>query len=126
MYHPYHHPAVQRLAACIPTAYRLIPYRGRKVTKPVLRLAYADDLPPLVIRYRGGVWTSAPHQEYCLNHTSYLERLLGTPEAQVVQRDIIDPVQLVQVLQNRQQIRRFASILIATAMTELFLRQCLS
>ena len=123
MYHPYHHAAVQRLAFSIPTPYRLIPYRGTKVTKPVLRLAYADDLPPQVVRQRGGVWTSVPHQEYCLNQTSYLERLLGTPEAQVVQRGIIDPVQLTQVLQNRQQVRMFTSILIATAMTELFLRQ---
>ena len=123
MCHPYHHTAVQRLAASIPSAYRLIVYRGVKVTKPILRIAYADDLPPQVVRHRSGMWTSAPHQEYCLNHTSYLAQLLGTQEAQVVQRDIIDPVQLTQVLQNRQQTRRFASILIATAMTELFLRQ---
>src|SRR5579859_3009601 len=46
MIHPYHHHAVQQVGRHIPAAYRLIPYKGMRVVKPVLRMAFADLLPP--------------------------------------------------------------------------------
>jgi asparagine synthase (glutamine-hydrolysing) len=121
--HPYHHVAVQRLAASLPTAYRLLPYRGKKVVKPVLRYAFADSLPPRAVRQRRGPWLSVPHQDYCLHQTSYLAQLLGSATSQVVQRGFIDPIQLQRVLDDPQMLRTHYKPIIATAMTELYLRQ---
>jgi hypothetical protein len=121
--HPYHHIAVQRLAASIPAAYRLLPYRGRKVVKPVLRWAFAGKLPPQAVRQRRGPWLSFPHQDYCIQQASYLAQLIGSPTSQVVQRGIVDSGQLQRVLDDHQLLRAYYKAVIATAMTELFLRQ---
>ncbi len=120
--HPYHQAAVQQLSASLPNAYRLIPFQGMKVVKPVLRLAYASCLPPSVVRYRRGAWLSVPSQEYCISFAPYLARLLSSPTSQVVQQGIIDPLQLQKVLSSERSIRTYYKVLIATAMTELFLR----
>lgn len=121
--HPYHHIAVQRLVASIPSAYRLLPYRGRKVVKPVLRWAFAGKLPPCAVRQGRGPWLSAPHQDYCIQQASYLAQLIGSPTSQVLQRGIVDPIQLRQVLEDQQMLRAHYKAIIATAMTELYLRQ---
>ena len=121
--HPYHHISVQRLAKSLPGAYRLLAYRGQKVTKPVLRLAFANSLPACTIRQRRGPWSSVPHQEYCIGQASYLAHIIGSETSQVVQRGFVDPHHLQRVLTNQQQIRAYYKAIIATTMTELFLRQ---
>lgn len=119
--HPFYAPAIQDLARSIPTAYRLLPIQGMKVTKPVLRLAWKDVLPPAVLRYRRSAWTRVPHQDYCIRHASDLMELLTRKEAHVVQRGIVDPARTQEVLSRTRDIRAWYDVLIATAMTELFL-----
>ena len=123
MIHAYHHRAVQQVARSIPAAYRLIPYRGMRVVKPVLRLAFAGLLPALILRQKRGGWLSVPSQEYCLEQRDSLLSLLGDESTQVGMLGILDPQALRKVLSSRQLTRKYAKELIATAMTELFLRQ---
>jgi asparagine synthase (glutamine-hydrolysing) len=123
MVHPYHHQTVQQVASRVPAAYRLIPYRGLRVTKPVLRLAWTDLLPPLILRQKRGGWLSVPSQEYCVNHRKALLDLLADTRTRLGELGILDTQALRSVLENHQLTRKYAKELIATAMTELFLRQ---
>jgi asparagine synthase (glutamine-hydrolysing) len=123
MIHPYHHRAVQHVASRIPAAYRLIPYRGMRVVKPVLRLAFSDLLPLQILRQKRGGWLSVPSQEYCVNHREILLGLLADARTQLRLLGILDAEALRQVLENHQLTRMYAKELIATAMTELFVRQ---
>jgi asparagine synthase (glutamine-hydrolysing) len=123
MVHPYHHSAVQQVGRRVPAAYRLIPYRGMRVVKPVLRLAFADRLPPLILRQKRGGWLSVPGQDSCLTYIPELLDLLGDEQAQLRKLGILDPKPLREVLSSHQLTRYYAKELIATAMTELFLRQ---
>jgi hypothetical protein len=119
--HPYFSSAIQHLSQSIPAAYRLLPVQGLKVTKPILHLAWAGILPPSVLRYRRSRWVSVPHQEYCIHHAADLAQLIGKGSAQVVQRGLVDPERVQEVLGCVRDIRAWYDILIATAMTELFL-----
>jgi hypothetical protein len=103
-----------------------------RIAKPVLRLSFADVLPPLVVRHRQSPWLSVPHQEYCLHAAPYLLQLLGKPTSQLVQRGILDPTQLQKFFTDGRlgesasrdvRIRSYYNGVIACAMTELFLRQ---
>ncbi len=123
MIHTYHHRAVQQVAMSIPAAYRLIPYRGMRVVKPVLRLAFAGLLPPPILRQKRGGWLSVPSQEYCLMHMASLLDLLGDERTLVKRLGILDREALRKVLRSKPLTRKYAKELIATAMTELFLRQ---
>ena len=121
--HPFHHQVVQQVAGSIPVAYRLIPYRGMRVVKPVLRLAFADMLPPLILRQKRGGWLSVPSQEYCLKQRRELLSLLGDERTQLAMCGILVPKAIREVLSSQILTRKYAKELIATAMTELFLRQ---
>jgi asparagine synthase (glutamine-hydrolysing) len=123
MLHPYHHGAVQHVASHIPAAYRLIPYRGMRVVKPVLRLAWTDLLPPLILRQKRGSWLSVPNQDYCINHRQELLTLLTDAHTRLCKLGILDAQAVRSVLSSHQLTRTYAKELIATAMTELFLRQ---
>ena len=92
-----------------------------KVTKPTLRLAWAGILPPSVLRYRRSVWVSVPHQEYCIHHATDLVQLIRSTSAHVVQLGLVDPIRVQEVLSRVRDIRAWYDVLIATAMTELFL-----
>jgi len=133
--HPYHHPAVQQLAASLPTAYRLVPFQGIRVTKPVLRLAFASVLPAAIIRHRRGAWLSVPGQEYCLKHIPSILHLIGNPRSHLVRRGLVYPEELSWLfseapfssdISQEMRIRTYTKYLIASSMTELFLRQCTS
>src|SRR5258708_2080046 len=119
--HPFFSPVIQHFSQSIPTAYRLLPMQGMKVTKPILRLAWAGILPPAVLRFRRRTWVSVPHQEYCIHCASDLAQLLGSKSAHVVQLGIVDPIKVHEVLSRVRDIRAWYDVLIATAMTELFL-----
>jgi len=130
--HPYHAPVVQQLVTNLPAAYRLLPFRGMRIVKPVLLLAFADVLPPLVVRHRPSAWLNVPHQEYCLHAAPFLLQLLGSPTSRLVRRGILDPVQLRALFTGESlnertprelHIRSSFDVLIACAMTEFFLRQ---
>jgi hypothetical protein len=121
--HPYYTAAITRLARSLPSPYLLLPYRGMKVAKPTLRLAFADRLPPLVVRHRWGSWLDAPGQRYCLEQTAFLAHLIGGEEAEVVKRGLVEQAALHTLLADGRAIRRHYMALLATAMTELFLRQ---
>jgi asparagine synthetase B (glutamine-hydrolysing) len=123
MIHPYHHKTVQHIARRVPAAYRLIPYRGMKVVNPVLRLAFAGLLPPLILRQKRGGWLSVPSQEYCVKHMPELLDLLADERTRLGTLGIVDAKALHAVLHSHQLTRAYAKELIATAMTELFLRQ---
>lgn len=114
--------SLRRLAARLPDAYRLIPYGGRTVDKPVLRLAAADRLPPQVWRHYGRTWLGSPDEQWCLRHPDALARVLGAPGARLVARGVVDPRRLAEVLADPRALRRNAENLLCSAMVELFLR----
>ncbi|WP_228817060.1 asparagine synthase-related protein [Nocardia transvalensis] len=105
----------------MPVAYRCIPYGGRIINKPVLRLMLEDRLPPMIWRRHGRLWLSSPHENFCLNHPQQLAELLG-PDSLLARMNIVDPQRLTAVLGHSLSIRRNAQSLIYAAMTELFLR----
>lgn len=119
---PWGSPSLRRLAARIPQAYKLIPYRGRLIDKPVLRLAAADRLPELVWRHYGRNWLASPEESWCLDHPGVLAELLGGPGSLLVAKGVVDPNRLDAVLTDPAALRRNAESLVNSAMVELFLR----
>lgn len=100
----------------------MIPYGGRTIDKPVLRLAAAHRLPPQIWRHHGRSWLGSPDENWCLRHTDTLRRILGGPQARLVARGVVDPRRLERVFDDPRTLRRNAENLICSAMVELFLR----
>ncbi|MEV0603839.1 asparagine synthase C-terminal domain-containing protein [Streptomyces sp. NPDC050315] len=110
------------LAARLPDAYRVIPFAGRTIDKPVLRLAAAHRLPPDVWRHYGRTWLDSPEENWALRHPDVYARILGGPDTRLVALGIVDPRRLTEVLASPVALRRNAESLLSSAMVELFLR----
>ncbi|WP_170211524.1 asparagine synthase C-terminal domain-containing protein [Thermosporothrix hazakensis] len=123
IFHPYSYEPIQEFAAQLPYAYRFFPFQGQKITKPVLRLAFAHLLPPEVLRRVRCLWLNVPGQTLCLNEHLLLAKLLGSDDAWVVRLGFVNQERLRQVLTDPSRLRANSQTLIATAMVELFLRQ---
>lgn len=114
---------LRRLAARLPNAYRVIPYAGRTIDKPVLRLAAARrKLPSVVWRHYGRDWLGSPDETWCLRHPDAVGDVLGGPDALLPALGVVDPRRLAAVLDDPRALRRNAENLLCTAMVELFLR----
>ncbi|WP_160502393.1 asparagine synthase-related protein [Streptomyces sp. BA2] len=114
---------LRRLAARLPNAYRVIPYAGRTIDKPVLRLAAARrGVPSLVWRHYGRDWLGAPDETWCLRHPDAVADVLGGPDARLPALGVVDPRRLAAVITDPRALRRNAENLLCTAMVELFLR----
>ncbi|MFH8596650.1 asparagine synthase-related protein [Streptomyces rimosus] len=114
---------LRRLAARLPNAYRVIPYGGRTIDKPVLRLAAARRrVPSCVWRHYGRDWLGSPDETWCLRHPDAVADLLGGPDARLTTLGVVDPQRLAAVLADPRALRRNAENLLCTAMVELFLR----
>ncbi|MFH8410926.1 asparagine synthase-related protein [Streptomyces sp. NPDC018019] len=114
---------LRRLAARLPNAYRVIPYAGRTIDKPVLRLAAARrGIPSLVWRHYGRDWLGSPDETWCLHHPGSIADTLGGPDTRLTALGIVDPDRLAAVLADPRALRRNAENLLCTAMVELFLR----
>jgi asparagine synthase (glutamine-hydrolysing) len=110
-----------RLMTGMPLAYRCIPFGGRVIDKPVLRLMLKNRLPQMIWRRHGRLWLFSPDQNHCLNHPEAFAALLG-PGSMLARMNIVDPQRLTAVLSHPLSIRRNSESLICSAMTELFLR----
>lgn len=114
---------LRSLAARLPDAYRLIPFGGRTIDKPVLRLAAAQrGLPPAIWRHYGRTWLSSPDETWCLRHPDAIAQILGAPDSRLIRRGIVDRHRLAEVLAGPRALRRNADNLLCSAMVELFLR----
>ncbi|MBZ4019305.1 asparagine synthase-related protein [Streptomyces purpurogeneiscleroticus] len=114
---------LRRLAARLPHAYRVIPYAGRTIDKPVLRLAAARrNIPSRVWRHYGRDWLGSPDETWCLRHPEAVADVLGGPGTRLAALGVVDPHRLAAVLADPRALRRNAENLLCTAMVELFLR----
>lgn len=113
---------LRRLSRRLPSAYRAIPFQGRVIDKPVLRLMLARRLPELVWRRGGRSWLNSPPQRYVLHHSQRLRELIGSPGSHLVRTGIVDPARLAEVLGQSLSVRHNAETIICSAMVELFLR----
>jgi asparagine synthase (glutamine-hydrolysing) len=113
---------LRRLSRRLPGAYRAVPYQGRIIDKPVLRMMLAHRLPELVWRRGGRSWLNSPPQRYALRNAQRLCELIGSPGSHLVRTGIVDPTLLANVLGHPLSIRHNAEALIGSAMVELFLR----
>lgn len=113
---------IQRLAKRMPNAYRLLPYRGRLISKPVLRLILSTRLPAPVWRRTGRTWLDCVPKTYTSAHPEVFSELLGTPDSHLVRRGIVDPRRLREVLADPHRRHRNARTILNAALTELFLR----
>ena len=113
---------IRRLVARMPPAYRMLPHRGRLITKPVLRLILSTRMPSAVWRRYGRGWFEMPHKTYLLNHYQQVADLIGGRDSRLVGLNLVDPARLAAVLANPVDRRRHAITLICAAMVELFLR----
>lgn len=113
---------LRRLAARLPNAYRVIPYAGRTIDKPVLRLAAAHRLPACVWRHYGRDWLGSPDERWCLRNPAALADVLLASDARLTALGVVEPPRLAAVLDDPRALRRNAENLLCTAMVELFLR----
>lgn len=113
---------LRRLSMRLPHAYRWIPFQGRLIDKPVLRMMLARRLPELIWRRGGRSWLNSPPQSYALRHAQPLRELIGSPGSHLVRTHIVDPALLARALGQPLSVRRNAEALICSAMVELFLR----
>lgn len=113
---------LRRLAMRLPNAYRYIPFRGRMINKPVLRVAGSTRLPAATWRYYGNPWVGSPDETWCINHPEAMSSLIGGSDSRLVEMGIVDPARLAAVLADPTTLRRNAETLVCSAMTELFLR----
>jgi asparagine synthetase B (glutamine-hydrolysing) len=113
---------LRRLSMRLPKAYRAIPFQGRVIDKPVLRMMLARRLPDLVWRRSGRSWLNSPPQRYVLRNSQRLRELVGDPGSHLVRTGIVDPARLANALGQPLSIRHNAEALICSAMVELFLR----
>jgi asparagine synthase (glutamine-hydrolysing) len=112
---------LRRLAMRLPAAYKGIPFQGRVIDKPVLRMMLARRLPDLVWRRSGRSWLNSPPQRYALHNSQRLRELIGNPGSHLVRTGIVDPVLLDKALGQPLSVRHNAEALICSAMVELFL-----
>ncbi|MFH8350328.1 asparagine synthase-related protein [Streptomyces sp. NPDC018045] len=113
---------LRRLSARLPNAYRVIPYGGRTIDKPVLRLAAARrGVPSCVWRHYGRDWLGSPDETWCLRHPDVIADILGGTDTRLTALGIVDPHRLATVLADPRALRRNAENLLCTAMVELFL-----
>ena len=113
---------LRRLSMRLPNAYRWIPFQGRLIDKPVLRMMLARRLPDFIWRRGGRSWLNSPPQNYALRHLQSLRELIGSPGSQLVRTGMVNPALLAKTLGQPLSVRRNAEALICSAMTELFLR----
>jgi len=113
---------LRRLSMRLPGAYRAIPFQGRLIDKPVLRMMLARRLPELVWRRGGRSWLNSPPERYALRNSHRLRELIGDPGSHLVRTGIVDPARLAQVVGQPLSVRHNAEALISSAMVELFLR----
>ena len=114
---------LRRLSLRLPNAYRWIPYQGRLIDKPVLRMMLARRLPDLIWRRGGRTWLNSPPQSYALRYSQPLRELIGSSDSHLVRTGIVDPAALARTLDQPLSVRRNAEALICSAMVELFLRR---
>jgi asparagine synthase (glutamine-hydrolysing) len=114
--------SLRQLSRRFPRAYRAIPFQGRIIDKPVLRMMLARRLPDLVWRRGGRSWLNSPPQRYALRNTQLLRDLIGSPGSHLVRTGIVDPARLAKALDHPASVRYNAEALIGSAMVELFLR----
>ena len=113
---------LRRLSMRLPNAYRWIPFQGRLIDKPVLRMMLASRLPDLIWRRAGRSWLNSPPQNYALRHSRPLRELIGSPDSHLVRTGMVNPALLAKVLGHPLSVRRNAEALICSAMVELFFR----
>lgn len=113
---------LRRLAARLPDAYRMIPYQGQVITKPVLRLLLSTRLPASVWRRYGRLWMSSAHKHRALADADAFHELMGGPDSRLVRMGVVNPARLTEVLTDPHRRRRNAETLVHAAMTEIFLR----
>jgi hypothetical protein len=113
---------LRRLSLRLPNAYKRIPFQGRKIDKPVLRMMLASRLPERVWRRPGRSWLNSPHESYVLRHSRALRELIGSPDSHVVRAGMVNPALLANVLDHPLSLRRNTQALISSAMVELFFR----
>jgi asparagine synthetase B (glutamine-hydrolysing) len=114
--------ALRRLSMRLPNAYRWIPFQGRLIDKPVLRMMLARRLPDLIWRRGGRSWLNSPPQSYALRYAQPLRELIGSPGSHLVRTGMVNPALLAKTLGQPVSVRRNAEALICSAMVELFLR----
>jgi len=113
---------LRRLSLRLPNAYRWIPFQGRLIDKPVLRMMLARRLPELIWRRGGRSWLNSPPQSYALRYSQPLRELIGSSGSHLVRTGIVNPALLAKTLGQPLSVRRNAEALICSAMVELFLR----
>jgi asparagine synthase (glutamine-hydrolysing) len=113
---------LRRLSMRLPNAYRWIPFQGRVIDKPVLRMMLARRLPDFIWRRGGRSWLNSPPQSYALRHFRSLRELIGSPGSHLIRTGLVNPALLAKTLGQPVSIRRNAEALICSAMIELFLQ----
>ncbi len=120
--HPYCAKSIQSFSKQIPEAYGLLPFHGQRISKPILRLAFGEQLPPMVVSRIGRSLLDATDQDYCIRYSAQLRDFVAGPHSRLRQLKLIMPDQVDRVFSDTRLIRRNTSAIVNSAMTELFLQ----
>ena len=112
---------LRRLSMRLPNAYRWIPFQGRVIDKPVLRMMLARRLPDFIWRRGGRSWLNSPPQSYALRHLRSLRELIGSPVPTSSRTGMVNPALLAKTWPACVDPAQCRS-LICSAMIELFLQ----
>lgn len=118
---PYLDKELRSFTKSIPDMYRCYPFAGQLIDKPVLRLAFMDQLPSKVIRHNYQQFYAGILQRYCLNNREFLRTIFNS-ESLLVKYGVIDLARMSRVLEDQRILRSCSGTIIVNFMVELWLR----
>lgn len=118
---PYKSMSIKNIGKKLPNHYRVLPYSGFIINKPVLRLAFLDVLPREIIRRNYANSFSGLIDQFLLKYSGLLKKVINE-NSFVSQMGIIDVGKFDEVITNKKFLQRNSQTIMNTCMIELWLK----
>jgi asparagine synthetase B (glutamine-hydrolysing) len=96
-------------------------YAGRPITKVLMRLAYLNDLPPLIIRREVRCPYSSVAEYYCRENRDELQELFS-PRSVLAQFGMIEPQKIEEIVTSPTSLQYHSRWFVRAAAVEIWLR----
>ena len=110
------------LRPIIPSAYKLLPYGGRVIDKPILRQAFLNKLPSEVVSNKFQANLGAAKEWFVINNRDFVSNVLSK-DSNLAKLGVIEPKHLQDVLASKSRICKCAGTLTNNVLIELWLRK---
>ena len=118
---PYLDRNVQNLARSIPDLYKEVSYGGHRFSKPVLRQAFLDLLPPEIIRRNYREHYEGLFQQYCRNNKAFIMDILSD-DSYLAQYNIVEPNRLHTIFEDNRKLDSSAITILTNCFIEFWLK----